>query len=215
MSKFPRYLNRLPDAGRGQWVCEMYEQFIATGERPLDQLVTEFYPCFGHLDGVVLRKQCPRGLNSQGENAVRMYKLWILWVFVMYLDSGATGKELIRVTREGLLIVENPAKLIEGLGELLERCPDIEIDEDDEIAIHHLIGSRHTPGLQAVTHCGRFALVELTPEEQRLLTSKLAVVPVENNLWVKEVPCKSKASLETLLQRSGYTYHPCPNRVIN
>ena len=216
MSKIPRYLNKGVelDASIQEKIDQLYASFVTDRSSALAALPTEFLDYFNNIRIISFRKVLPKSLNMKGDLAIKDPKVWVLWLFVLHLDQQKSAREIIQVLREGMMTVKAVDLLLEGFGELIERCTDLEIDEDDEHEIELIMGSKPDRQtyreVEALSTCGRFALYRLPPDQQKKLRSALAVIPVEKNPWVRDLPCAKTMNLPALLQRANYAYHPRP-----
>lgn len=202
-----------PDPSLVAEVTQIFNQFISEGESPVDELPSAFSEFFKVKRIISFRKKVPKGLNQKGEMLLKEGRVWVLWLFVMVVDKGEPASEIIKVFKEGMKIVKNKDCLIEGLGSLFEKCPELEVTAEDEQEIERILGRKIVNAPKEViakSTCGEFGLVKLTKDQQNRFKSECAVVPAAKNPWLYEAECQDTMSLNKLLLRSNYCYHPSP-----
>ncbi|CAG9312993.1 unnamed protein product [Blepharisma stoltei] len=214
MSKIPRTTNRNFNAEPDPKILErinlMYQTYIETSQNPLSQLGPEFNEFFKSERIISFRIKTPKALNQKGEAALQEPKLWILWMFILFLDQRDTFSNILKVCKDGFGFVKQKDALIEGLNVLLGKCPELEVKPEDEDEFGKLIGDRPSKApkeILAVSKCGKYVLVKLAQDQQMRLKSQFAVAPIKDMEVDSSV---AVLSLTKMLQRSNYSYHPSP-----
>lgn len=203
-----RAINQEPDPKNLAAINEIFSEYLISSKKPLDQLGFEFSEYFKNERIISFRQKFPKSLTQKGDAILQLSKLWILYMFVMQLDK-KPFKEILATFREGFSTVKQKEELLEGLTMLLEKFPDIEITPEDENELERLFGPK-TPknnrDVIAMSDCKLFALVKLSPDQQKRLKSSTAIIPVKSNPWVESYEIDAYYSFDKLLSMSNYTY---------
>lgn len=219
MSKIPRAKKptKLPDPDPKliSFIESLYMDFVLSKARDIRELEECFMNYFNGERIISFRLKIPKGLNSKGESALTESKLWTLWIVIWYLKNSDPFSEVLKIFKIASEIVSNKTELMEGLHFFLELFPDIRITEEDEKEFKALCGERVRSGpleVVAISDCASYALVKLSTQLANRLRSQMAVCPVDANSWVLDAHCENVLSLQKMLAKAAYAYHPQPTK---
>lgn len=119
-------------------------------------------------------------------------------------------KSIFPVLELALNTVVNKKDIVEGLDPILS-IQDLEITTEDQQILEKLLNlepQASSPETVALSDCGKFALIRLTPDLQKKLQWTFAVTPVDGNTWVTRDLQVPRKPLATIFVESGYSYHP-------
>lgn len=219
MSKIPRSKKpvKLPDPDPKvlSFIESLYMDFVLSKARVIRELEECFMNFFNGERIISFRLKMPKGLNSKGEAALTDSKLWTLWAIISYMKTSEPFSEILKIFKCASEIVNNKTELMEGLHSFLELFSEIRITEEDEKEFKSLSGEKVRSGpleVIAISDCNCYALVKLTTQLANKLRSNMAVCPIDQNLWVIEAHCETVLSLQKMLAKSAYAYHPQPTK---
>ena len=207
-----RLINQEPDERILSVVNEFFEIFILSLSKPISDLSLTFNEYFKSERIISFRQISPKSLNQKGDAMLQVPRLWILYIFVMHLES-KVFRDILITFKEGLASVKQKEELLTGLTMLLERFPEINITTEDEIELDRILGPKSAKtkrDIIAISECRKYALVKLPLDQQKKLKNPSAIVPIKNNPWLDNCEIQVVHPFTKLLAMSNYTYHPCP-----
>lgn len=191
-------------------ISSLYTAYIIDKTSPIRELERNLHALFTTERFISLRGELPRALNAGGNQLLEVSpKLWLLCIAAKLFKT-PTMKSIFPLLKAALGTVVNRKEIVEGLDPILQ-VQDVEITAEDTQMLEKLVILEPVPACPepvALSECGKYALVRLTPSLQKKLQWTFAVTPVDGNDWIPtdlQVPHKP---LSTLFVDSGYSYHP-------
>jgi len=186
----------------------LYSSYIIEKTLPIEELERALQSRFTTDRFVSLRGDLPKGLNAGGSQLLESSaRLWLLCIAIKLIKT-PTMKSILPLLKAALSTVVNKKEVIEGLDPILS-IQDIEITGEDHQTLEKLLNlEASSPETVAISDCGKFALIRLTPALQKKLQWSFAVTPVDGNDWVTRDSQMPRKPLATIFVESGYSYHP-------